>query len=60
MRQPNGHYRNRAFWFTPSGEVHGQDKLQLIGFENASGLIELGDAFRVFELDALRIDIAVC
>lgn len=60
LRQPNGRYRNRAFWFTPSGEVHWQDKLQLTGFEKASGLIEPGDALKVFELDALRVGIAVC
>jgi len=60
LRQPNGRYRNRAFWFTPAGEVHWQDKLQLTGFEKASGLIEPGDALRVFELDALRVGIAVC
>jgi predicted amidohydrolase len=60
LRQPSGGYRNRAFWFTPSGEVHWQDKLQLTGFEKASGLIEPGDALKVFELDGLRVGIAVC
>lgn len=60
LRQPNGRYRNRAFWFTPSGEVHWQDKLQLTGFEKASGLIEPGDTLKVFQLDGLRVGIAVC
>lgn len=60
LRQPNGRYRNRAFWFTPGGAVHWQDKLQLTGFEKASGLIEPGDALKVFALDALRVGIAVC
>lgn len=60
LRQSNGRYRNRAFWFTPSGEVHWQDKLQLTGFEKASGLIEPGDELKVFELGSLRIGIAVC
>lgn len=60
LRQPDGLYRNRAFWFTPAGEVHWQDKLQLTGFEKASGLIEPGDALKVFELAALRVGIAVC
>lgn len=60
LRQPSGRYRNRAFWFTPSGEVHWQDKLQLTGFEKASGLIEPGDELKVFDLGGLRVGIAVC
>jgi predicted amidohydrolase len=60
LRQVSGRYRNRAFWFTPGGEVHWQDKLQLTGFEKASGQIEPGDALKVFALGALRAGIAVC
>ena len=36
-----------------------QDKLRLDGFEKASGLFEPGDALKVFELDGVRVGIAV-
>lgn len=56
----HGRYRNRSDWFTPEG-LHGwQDKLQLTGFERATGLIEPGDAVKVFELDGIRAAIAIC
>ncbi|KAB7770141.1 carbon-nitrogen hydrolase family protein [Xanthomonas maliensis] len=55
-----GHYRNRSDWFTPDGGHAWQDKLQLTGFEKASGLIVPGDALHVFELDGIRAAIAIC
>ncbi|MFW9526142.1 carbon-nitrogen hydrolase family protein [Xanthomonas euvesicatoria] len=55
-----GRYRNRSDWFTPEG-LHGwQDKLQLTGFEKATGLIEPGEELKVFELDGIRAAIAIC
>lgn len=55
-----GRYRNRSDWLTPEG-LHGwQDKVQLTGFEKATGLIEPGDALKVFELDGIRAAIAIC
>lgn len=56
----NGRYRNRADVFTPGGAHAWQDKLQLTGFEKRAGVIEPGDALRVFEHDGLRFGIAVC
>lgn len=53
-------YRNRADLFTASGGHHWQDKLQLTGFEKRTGLIEPGDALKVFDLDGVRVGIAVC
>ncbi|PPT93524.1 nitrilase [Xanthomonas arboricola pv. arracaciae] len=55
-----GRYRNRSDWFTPDGRHGWQDKLQLTGFEKATGLIEPGDALKVFDLDGVRAAIAIC
>jgi predicted amidohydrolase len=55
-----GRYRNRCDWFTPQGARLWQDKLQLTGFEKATGLIEAGDALKVFEVDGIRAGVAVC
>jgi len=58
----NGHgrYRNRSDLFAPDGEYLWQDKLRLTGFEKNTGVIESGDALRVFEVDGVRAGIAVC
>ncbi|MXV08586.1 carbon-nitrogen hydrolase family protein [Xanthomonas sp. LMG 9002] len=55
-----GRYRNRAYWFTPDGGHGWQDKLQLTGFEKATGLIDGGAALKVFEADGVRAGVAVC
>lgn len=56
----SGRYRNRSDWFTPDGTHGWQDKLQLTGFEKATGVIDPGDALKVFELDGVRAAIAIC
>ncbi len=56
----HGRYRNRADLFTASGNHRWQDKLQLTGFEKAAGVIDPGDALKVFDLDGVRVGIAVC
>lgn len=53
-------YRNRADLFTAQGGHGWQDKLQLTGFEKSAGVIAPGDAVKVFELDGMRVGIAVC
>ena len=53
-------YRNRSDWFTPDGQHGWQDKLQLTGFEKATGVIEPGDALTVFDAGQCRAGIAVC
>jgi predicted amidohydrolase len=53
-------YRNRADLFAPDGRHGWQDKLQLTGFEKNVGAIEAGDALKIFEIDGLRVGIAVC
>jgi len=53
-------YRNRSDWFSPTGGHGWQDKLQLTGFEHATGIIEGGDELKVFAADGVRSAIAVC
>ncbi len=55
-----GRYRNRAYVFAPDGRHDFQDKLQLTGFEKSAGVIDGGDALKVFEHDGLRFGVAVC
>ena len=56
-----GRYRNRAYWFAPDGGHGWQDKLQLTCFEKATGLIEGGDALKVFAAgEGVRAGVAVC
>ncbi|WP_368562068.1 carbon-nitrogen hydrolase family protein [Pseudoxanthomonas sp. UTMC 1351] len=56
----HGRYRNRSYWFTPSGAHGWQDKLQLTGFEKSTAVIEGGDELNVFEAGNVRTGIAVC
>lgn len=56
-----GRYRNRAWWYAPDGRRVFQDKLQLTGFEKQLGIIDGGDALKVFEAaPGVRAGIAVC
>ena len=55
-----GRYRNRSYWFAPDGRHGWQDKLQLTGFEKQAGVIEPGDALKVFECDGVRVGVSVC
>ncbi|MDI5936379.1 carbon-nitrogen hydrolase family protein [Halomonas kalidii] len=56
----SGRYRNRTDWFAPDGFHGWQDKLQLTGYEKASGVVEPGDALYWFDCDGHRVGIAVC
>ena len=55
-----GRYRNRADLFLPGGGHAWQDKLQLTGFEKATGSIDGGDALKVFDADGARLGLSVC
>jgi len=55
-----GRYRNRADLFSPDGGHRWQDKLQLTGFEKKTGVIEGGDALKVFEIEGLCAGISIC
>ncbi len=56
----DGRYRNRADVFAPDGAHAWQDKLQLTGFEKQAGVIDGGDALKVFDLGDLRLGVSVC
>ncbi|MBS0589867.1 MAG: nitrilase, partial [Proteobacteria bacterium] len=60
LAQTNGKYRNRAYFFAPDGAYGFQDKLTLTGFEKSAGMIEPGDALKVFDTAHGRIGIAIC
>ncbi len=55
-----GRYRNRAYWFSPQGQIGFQDKLQLTAFEKKTGVIDPGDTLKVFAAGEYRAGIAVC
>jgi len=55
-----GRYRNRADLLLPGGGHAWQDKLQLTGFERQAGVIDGGDALKVFDAGDLRFGVAVC
>ena len=56
----HGRYRNRSDLFAPGGGRLWQDKLRLTGFEKKTGVIESGDALKVFEVEGVRAGISVC
>ena len=60
LAQGDGRYRNRCDVFAPQGAHLWQDKLQLTGFEKGLGVIEGGDALKVFDLDGVHTGVAVC
>ena len=60
LAQADGRYRNRCDVFAPQGAHLWQDKLQLTGFEKSLGVIEGGDALKVFDLNGVRTGVAVC
>lgn len=60
LAMDDGRYRNRADLFSPSGGHAWQDKLQLTGFEKGTGVIVPGDALKVFDIDGVRVGLAIC
>ena len=60
LEQTPGRYRNRCDCFTADGRHLWQDKLQLTGFEKKTGVVDPGDALKVFELDGVRVGVAIC
>jgi predicted amidohydrolase len=60
VRQFDGAYRNRAYLYTPAGEIGFQDKLQMTRFENEQWLIQGGDTIEVFSTELGKLGISVC
>jgi len=60
LAQHNGRYRNRSDLFAPDGGHLWQDKLQLTGFEKATGVIDGGDALKVASIGPVRAGVSIC
>lgn len=57
---PNGSYRNRAYVFTPDGEIDFQDKLIMTRFENELWEISPGDTVKVISTPHGPVGISIC
>ena len=55
-----GRWRNRSYHFAPDGACAWQDKLHLTGFEKQAGVIDAGDALKVFDGAGVRFGISIC
>lgn len=53
-------FRNRSYFFSPSGQFDFQDKIYLTRFEQDAKCIESGDALKVFKTELGDIAIAIC
>ncbi len=53
-------YRNRAWFFSPEGDIDFQDKLMMTRFENEQWLIEAGERLKVISTRFGRLGINIC
>jgi predicted amidohydrolase len=53
-------YVNRAYFFSPNGEIAYQDKLQLIEYEKSLEVITHGKSQTIFDTALGKIGIAIC
>lgn len=53
-------FRNRSYFFAPSGAIDFQDKLHLTPDEQLSGILEAGDEIKVFSTPKAKVAIAIC
>jgi predicted amidohydrolase len=60
VMSPNGSYRNRAYVFTPDGEIDFQDKLIMTRFENELWEISPGDTVKVISTPHGLVGISIC
>ena len=56
----SGQYRNRAYLFSPDGQLGFQEKILLTRFEKEQWLIEKGEQLKVFDTALGRIAINIC
>lgn len=56
----DGHYRNVARLFAPSGAMGGQEKLVMTRFEREQWGVHSGGPLRVFETELGRIGVLIC
>lgn len=60
VRQHDGSYRNRAYFFRPDGAYDFQDKLMMTRFEREQWLIDPSAEIKVFNTEFGRVGIAIC
>lgn len=53
-------YRNRAYFFSPTGKMGYQDKIYLTPFELETGLFKPGTALSIFKTELGNIGINIC
>jgi len=56
----DGHYRNRAYFFSPNGKIGYQDKIYLTPFEQETKLIRPGHQLQLFETSFGKLGITIC
>jgi len=56
----DGRFRNRAYFCTPDGELHFQDKMIMTRFENEIWYINPGDEIKVFDTHYGPVGITIC
>jgi predicted amidohydrolase len=60
VRLPDRSYRNRAYFFAPSGVYDFQEKILMTRFESELWLISYGDQLKVFETHFGKVGINIC
>jgi len=60
VRDADGQYRNRAWFYGPDGELGHQDKLMMTRFEREHWHIAAGQGLRVFDTAFGRLGILIC
>ncbi len=60
VKNEQGEYRNRAYFFTPEGEADFQEKLLMTRFENEQWLIKAGEEIKLFNTRFGKIGINIC
>lgn len=60
VKESDGFYRNRAYFFSPDGKMAYQDKIFLTPFEKATGLIKPGTGLNLFSTSIGKIGIVTC
>jgi predicted amidohydrolase len=58
--QDSGEFRNRAYFFTPQGDIDFQEKLTMTRFENEQWLISRGYDIKLFETIFGKVAINIC
>lgn len=60
VKERDGLYRNRAYFFAPNGSIGFQDKIQLTPFEKQTTLITAGTELALFTTPFAKIGIIIC